>query len=339
MKKINDLYSEIELIINPEIEYYHELKNIKIHDKWINEIDYLFFNEWEEKLKTKINEITDLESPIKIKLAKVFHQELLTKYDDLLKLDYTNISYLKALPRNIFMNNFFMKRPISKCKDFYFSPDNSDAYEEILTKMSEVYGFEDFFENFPQDTYSPEELKDILQDEILFKLNEKEENLDMLYSYAYLSLFLENQRKMFGRITKYLDNLINFIKKLETFKEDDITLDEVLVNNPNNLKLEFKISKKEIAILFKNLSDCEIFHVDNTGFKHEHTQLKKYIDNANMYFSHNGELKPVKGINKEFAKIYGTEERIMHRDFEKKFLKGLIKDLTKRIEEINSEEL
>ena len=57
-----------------------------------------------------------------------------------------------------------------------------------------------------------------------------------------------------------------------------------------------------------------------------------------MYFYHYKNLKPVKGINKEFAKVYGKEERIMHQDIEKKFLNDLIKKLENRVKEIESED-
>lgn len=57
-----------------------------------------------------------------------------------------------------------------------------------------------------------------------------------------------------------------------------------------------------------------------------------------MYFPQNGEMKPVKGINKEFSKVYGNEERIMHQNMEKEFLKDLIEKSTERIEKIDSED-
>lgn len=176
-------------------------------------------------------------------------------------------------------------------------------------------------------------------DEILFDDKvEVEVEINRYYSYGFLSYCLENTRTLLKNIAKHLDDTVNFIKKLENYKEDEFILDEILTNDPTKVKFEFKISKKEIAILFKNLKDFGIFHINKKGHLSEQSQLIKYIDNANMYFPHNGKLKPVKGITKEFSKVYAPEERIMHQDLEKKFLKDLIKDLTKRIEEINSEE-
>lgn len=362
MKNIIELNVEIEKIFNPEIIYQHLDGNITINQIWINEIGSHYFSDCEKQIKEKIDLIADLDSSGKINFLKLFHQDVLHKYKEQLTLNFSDLEYLKFITK---IHITQAKHPKQKTSDIDFPRD--DMYEAILEKLAKLFKLE-YFDMYNGDFLESkntmdEMLIDIVKKEDLGKLvptidefdlenffgldggfdedyglTPRESVLGRYYSYAYLSLFLDSNRDMLGRIAEYIEYLIVLVKKVENYGEE-LTFEEVHNNNPNNVKFEFKISKKKIAMLFKNLKASGIFHVDKNGFNSEQTQLIKYIDNANMYFTHNGELKPVKGITKEFAKIYGNEERIMHQDLEKKFLKGLIKELTERIKEINSEDI
>ncbi|WP_298367548.1 hypothetical protein [uncultured Lutibacter sp.] len=363
MKNIIELNIEIENIFNPDIIYYHLSGNTTVNQSWVNEIDSSYFNDYEERIKEKIDLIADLDSSGKINFLKLFHQDVLHKYKEQIKLNFSDLEYLKSITK-IYIASVDYEEAKQKTSDIDFPRD--DMYEAVLEKLAKLFELEDF------DMYNGDflESKNIIDEMLLdiskkedleklaptvdefglenyfgldgefdedYGLSAKESLLGRYYSYAYLSLFLESNKDMLGRIAEYIEYLIVLVKKVENYGEE-LTFEEVHNNNPNNLKLEFKINKKEIAMLFKNLSDFGYFHVDNTGFKHPHTQLKKYIANANMYFPHNGEIKLIKDIKKEYSKVYGMEERVMHQNMEKEFLKDLIKKLTERIKEIDSEE-
>lgn len=387
MKNIIDLNAEIEKVFKPKIYFHQDYQTFSFFDNWIIETNDEYFQNWEEIIKNKINNIADLDSPIKVKFLKIFHQDVLEKYKDLIKLDNTDIGYLKSIFDESDKTHKSKTKPKKTCRDisddknslFYIT---KEEYRHTIDILGTLFFDHDFL-FFPEEDcpiegeksfvenaifkYFEDERKEIIEktikireekrisfenakwskDEIEFHLNQfnpfiktytKEEQLEKAYSFYHLSRCLNKTRLLLKNIINYLDNVVSIIKKLENFEEDKYTLEEVFEGDPNNLKLEFKISKKEIAILFKNLSDFGYFHVDNTGFKHKYTQLKKYINNANMYFPQNGEMKPVKGINKEFSKVYGNEERIMHQNMEKEFLKDLIEKSTERIEKIDSED-
>lgn len=337
MKNIIDLNTEIEKIVNPEIELHQEFQNIRFFENWINEVNHAYFDIWEERIKGKINDIADLESPSKVRFIKVFQQDVLQKFDDLLKVDYCNLDNLKSIPKTVYVSNKKVELPKTKLQEFYFSFEDG-VFDETLTRMAKIYKIDNF--DLYDAEHSSDSYKDILQDEVLNKLEEdNDEMLESIYSYVYLSFVLESTREMLGRITVYLDYLVNLIKKLENFEEDKFNIEEVFDNDPNKLKLELKLNKLEVSMLFKNLNDFGYIEVDNRGQKHPFTQLKKYIDNANMYYlNEKGEVKIIKNINKEFAKVYGSQERVMHIEREIKFLENLIAKSREKIAQIKLEE-
>ncbi|WP_431107188.1 hypothetical protein [Winogradskyella poriferorum] len=314
MKDIIDLNAEIEKIAKPEIEFHEKFQNISFYGLWVNEISYTYFEDWEDRIKTKINNIADLDSPSKVKFIKVFQQDVLQKYNDLSKVDYDSLEILKTIPRVIFMTNSYVEPPKSKGSEIYYSGDFDDGFEEILQKMAEVYKVETF--DYYDGEHSPDSQKDILEDEILCKLNLEEEHLESLYSYTYLSLTLESTRELLGRITKYLDYLVNLINKLENFEEDKLKLDDVFAVDPTDIKLEFKINKLAVAMFYRNLHDLGLIHVDNKNQKTPYTNLKKYINEANIYYLDNNKVNRVKNINKEFSKILNDK----YKEYEKQEL-------------------
>lgn len=338
MKKIIELNNEIEKLFNPEIQILNNYKNIMFQGNWVNDLfsEVDFFNNWEEKIKEQIDKVSDNDSPTSIKFIKVFHQDVLKKLNTLNEIDCENLNYLKSFPQFSITLDNASNPSKTKSSEFYFDSENFVEYGKFLNRMARIFNITNF-DSFDGE-HDPDSQKDLLQDELLFKFNATENELDKFYSLGFLSYCLDETKTILKNITKHLDSFVNLIKKLEDFEKDKLTLEEVFESDPNKIKFKFKTSKKEIAILFKNLKDFGIFQIDKNGFHSEQTQLIKYIDNANMYFSHNGKLKPVKGITKEFAKIYGKEDRIMHKDFEKKFLNGLKEKLTERIKEIDSEE-
>lgn len=354
MKDIVKLNEAIKKLFTPDIVVYNDVNNITINGFWASEIDYDFHTKLVREIEKRIIKIADLGNNKKLLYFKTFHQDLLEKYNNFLQNDYENLEVLKQSVTKTTFSSISIKQPKWTSRDGYLIEENTtDKLEFIMDKMATMFHIEgwdslDILQDLDCDIHATleehiiekeEELDDKTGNYIPVFGKEKEINFEKHYAFAHLSYCFDIHKKTLKHIVEYIDNTYQFIKKIENFEEDKFNLDDINELDPNNLKLEFKISKKEIAILFKNLNDSGIFHIDNKGFRDDYTQLKKYIDNANMYFLHNGKIKPVKGITKEFAKIYGKEERIMHQDFEKKFLKGLIKGLTERIEKIDSEEL
>ncbi len=306
MKDIIELNTEIERIIKPIVEYDSSHNNISFFDKWVNEIDYTFFNKWENRIKDKISSIIDIDSPMRVKALKVFHQDILGKYKEQSKIDYNDLEVIKST-LSYYSRNYSLEPPKYDCNIFSYAPDT--GFEDILHRMAEFANIDDF--DYYDGNHSPDEHKDMLEDEILFKLgfnkNEpKIENreINKLYSYVFLSYSLESTREMLKNIAEFIDSYVNYIKKLENFEEDKFSFEEISDNDPTNLKLEFKINKFGVVFFYRALFESGIIDVDSKNQKFQDTNFIKYLDGANIYFLNaKGESIKVKGIGKEFSKV------------------------------------
>lgn len=349
MKNLIELNKEIEAIFKPEIYVFNEYRNIMFGKHWVNEIydNENYFYDWEERIVNKINETVDLDNPLKIKFIKIFHQDVLQKYNELGTIDYEKLEYLKTFKQS-FLN---IKKPESLCSEFYSSSDDY-MYGGFLDMMSRIFEIQDY--SFYDGEYDPETAKDVLEDKIMHKLHDgkksvviideieetvysyKEKDLaeiDRYYSYGFLSYCLERTRTILKNIIKHLDNLVNLIRKLENFEDDKLTLDDILVNDPTDIKLEYKLSKMQVALFYRALHDAEIIYVNNQGQKHPYTNLKKYIDNSNMYYLDKTKTSIVKDIPKEFAKFLNDNKYEKH---ELKLLKLIIEKFNSRVEYIKA---
>ncbi|MEW4925192.1 hypothetical protein [Algibacter sp. 2305UL17-15] len=306
MKNIIDLNSEIEKIINPVIEYHHEHENISFFDEWVNDMPRTFFTDWEIAIKEKINLVADLGNPMKIQIIKVIHQDVLEKYKEQLELNFNDLELLKS-KQNLYWRNKELEAPKEKPMNIYYHPDSD--FSDTIEKFAELNDIKNFS---PYDgDNSPDGYKDELEDMILdkFGLIEstqeiQDEKINQLYANLFLSHCLESTRQMLKRIAEYLDSLVGFIKKAENFEIDKYSFDEISDNDPTNLKLEFKTNKLNVVFLYKALFEEGFIDVDRKNQKQKDTNLKKYLDNANIYFlNEKGESVKVKGINKEFSKV------------------------------------
>jgi hypothetical protein len=362
MKNIIELNIEIENIFNPEIIYYHLCGNITVNQSWVNEIDSSYFNNSEERIKEKIDLIADLDSSGKINFLKLFHQDVLQKYKEQLKLNFSDLEYLKSITK-IYISRIEGEEPKQKTTDIEFQRDFMYVY--VLEKLAKLFELEDF------DMYNGDflESKNIIDEMLLdiskkedleklvptvdefgeenyfgldgyfdedYGLSAKESVLGRYYSYAYTSLFLESNRDMLGRIAKYIEYLIVLVKKVENYGEE-LTFDEVYDNNPTNIKLEFKISKMDVAMFYRALHDEGIIFVDNKNQKHRYTNLKAYIDKSNMYYLDKQNVKKIDGITRQFARFQNDN---VYDKNEIKLLNLLISKFETRIKRIkaNSEE-
>jgi hypothetical protein len=139
---------------------------------------------------------------------------------------------------------------------------------------------------------------------------------------------------MLKRIAEYLNSFVGFIKKAENFEIDKYSFDEISDNDPTNLKLEYKTNKLDIVFLYRALFQEGIIDVDSKNQKYQDTNLRKYIDNANIYFLNaKGESVKVKGITKEFSKVANAMKGEYERQ-EIELLDLIIKKFTDRREKI-----
>ncbi|WP_275315270.1 hypothetical protein [Tenacibaculum bernardetii] len=382
MKHLIDLNKEIEKIVNPEINFHHDYQTFSFFKTWVVEADNEYFNNWEKRIKDKINHIADLDSPIKVKFIKVFHQDVLQKYKDLLKLNFNNLDTVKSTIHSEYKTSKSIDKPKKRCSDISYEKESVFYmshyyyYEEIIYKLGKIF-YSDNYLLLEDPEYTLEDEKSNLEELILESLeveNEEiekkvleakeanraflekegtkkeviekelskihsvtkvdiEEELEKVYSYVHLSICLDNTKTVLKNIIKHLDNLVNLIKKLENYKEDEFTLDEILINDPTDIKLEYKLSKMEVALFYRALHDTGIIHVNNQGQKHPYTNLKSYIDNSNIYYLDKAKMSKVNDITRQFARFLNDNKYEKH---ELKMLNHIIEKFKSRIEYIKA---
>lgn len=334
MKNILELNAEIEKLFNPEIQYYSQFKNILFNDKWVNEIDNNYFDELEKRIKDKINLIADLESLQIIKYLKIFNEDLLKKYRNNLTIEYENLDKLNLLTKVIlFVHEETIIKPKEQCSVLNFN--YIDDYEPYFNTMLKIYkiGREwyDYFNAIELSdaiAYIEEDIKE------KYQLHENEEDAIVeYYAFAHLSICLSAQRDVIVRIAEYFNNLINVISKIESFKDDKLSLEEIYDNDPTNIKLEYRINKMEVAFFYRALHDAGILFVDNKNQKYPYTNLKKYINKSNIYYLENNKVEKIDNINKEFSKINSNE----YKTQEMKMLELVISKLNTRKEVLLSD--
>jgi hypothetical protein len=137
--------------------------------------------------------------------------------------------------------------------------------------------------------------------------NQKDEDLkfEKHYSYALLGDQLIFYRELIRLIAEHTEKIYLFINKIENKEESVLGLEGIYDNDPNNIKLEFKVNKLSVVFFYRALLDADIIFVDNKNQnkKYPYTNLNKYIDQANTYFLGNEGSEKVTGCGKEFSKI------------------------------------
>ncbi|TXD53655.1 hypothetical protein [Polaribacter sp. IC063] len=346
MKNIIELNAELEKISKPEIYFQQDHQTFANHDTWVIEADVKYFSNWYKRITDKIDDIADLDSPRKVKFIKLFHQDVLQKYEDATRFNHENLEELKSTFSGQYSTPDSMKKPIKPCSELLhygiedWGNPNFLKFHNIIQLLGSIFYSEDYLVMEDPDFSLYEEkyqLEELLLEKIemgelsIAEFESDAEKIEMLYSYVELSFYFENIKILLKNIAKYLDTYVNLIKKLENFQEDKLTLEEVFDNDPNNLKLEFSLNKMDVAFFYKTLFDAKIINLAKNGQKKKYTNLIKYIDSSNMYYIYNNKLDKIKNINKEFTKC---QKVVQYKSQEMNLLELIISKFTKRKEEL-----
>ena len=146
-------------------------------------------------------------NPIKLNIIKIVHQDVLEKYSDLSKVDFKNTELLQTYFSYYNYKNLFS--PVNKCNFFTYSFDSD--FIEILERFAFINGIEDF--DAYDGEHAPETQKDLLEDEVRFKLdldNEKEENDEINKEYQKIKVKLFESK--IDEISKNEDIISDLLK-------------------------------------------------------------------------------------------------------------------------------
>lgn len=317
MLKLLKLNSEIEKLLEFNIEINHTVNNCLYNGMWITQIPDNYFDNQVENIVKLIDDSIDYSDD-----KNIFF--IISLLDDIEK-------YIKKLDEllNDYLQNKFDRELVSHSLDYPKTPPKTSPKElefpstinnnddKALNIIDIINGF---YNKEPGQNYSNIEL--VLENE--FNLNENE--IDITYLRAHIAYTLIKHEKMVISVGDFLHNIVKvYNRRKSSIEENTGTI------SPENHKLEFNLSKTNLGHLFYNLYEIGIIAKDKTDVKDKRTKLKNYLNNANLYYlENNSTYSPIIKMTRAMKVQRNTEKKEVDKEII--FLNDLVKKLNKRID-------
>lgn len=320
MLKLVKLNLEIEKLLQFDIEYNHSVQNFLYNDNWVTEIPSSYFDKTKEKIEILIDENIDYSDEANI----IFIENLLSDVQ----------IFLTSLKEKLdsYSSNNFANEDWSNCLAFPVNPPRISTLD--LPEPSPKNNFDDRSEYIIEiiigffninSTYIENE--ELTLDDILINENNIDNNdLAFIYAKAHLTYILTLHEKMVKEIGDFLNSIIKVYNRRKTFVEENLSS---IV--PENLSLEFNISKTNLGHLFYNLYEIGILAKDKTDVKDERTNLKNYLNHANIFYLDKSKFIKAEKMTRAMPVLRNTDSKEVKKEI------TFLKDLTERLDErINS---
>jgi cob(I)alamin adenosyltransferase len=328
MQKLAELNYIISKSITLDITYNLSIENYRYNNKWVTDIQPNYFSKRLKKIEKLLDKNINYDENNHIKFLKIIHQDVTIAYEKLTKFNHED--YLSFDYSEHDWEVEIVAPELAPSKDVLILelPNPGNQFDDRAEYIIEnIKGFFDI--NF-DDSLNQKELNDLLTNNYNIEVNE----LNSIYAKAHLSYIISLHIQMVKEIAYKIDSLLSVIKKLEDYSEMNKTDIEEIDNNTSETKLEFAMSKKDIAIFFHSLHELNIIKTDTDNIHNSQTKLKSFIDNSYIYYKHNNNLTRVGNIKKQFTDLNNKD---INAD-EIEFLKNLIDKFETRLEEVKSRE-
>lgn len=320
MLKLVKLNLEIEKLLKFDIEYNTVIQNFLYNKNWVTEIPSKYFEATKEKIENLIDENIDyadeknilfIESIIEdIQKFSVFLTQLLKSYSSYdFSLDDWSMSL--AFPDNppeISATNL----PAPNPSNFF------DGKNEIIIKI---------IKNFFSIDTSTVDVNETLENILIKEFNIDEDELELVFAKAHLTYILTLHLEMIQDVRNFLESITKIYNRRKSNIEENISS-----FIPEDLKLEFNLSKTNLGHLFYNLYEIGIIAKDKTDVKNERTSLKNYINNANIYYLDKSNFVKAQKMTRAMPVARDIDSKIL--DNEITFLNDLVGKLSKRIDSL-----
>jgi hypothetical protein len=291
MKKLIELREQFELILNPEIEYNISVSNYSFDGNWVNETGRRYFDFKQEEFQYFVNENFNYEDKNHVKFLKIRFKQLLDKCEEFNQNEHEDLSYFDNRNWAISVNYPHNPPQTEASKLESPSPENhfDDRNEYILEIIKGLYNLDD-----ESEKYMEEECEDCINQDIIdtiisekFDSDESCNQHEMIYPKAHLSYVISLYNQMIRNIGIFIEKRINIIEEIESFDDNISNFNSTLLETPNNLSLNFNLSKNHLGHLFYNLYEIDFINRDKTDIEDKRTKLKNYINSANMFYLDN----------------------------------------------------
>ncbi len=272
--------------------------HIYLNGKKVNEIDRDYF----EHFSNGIKDILEQE------LSNNENNQILSNVLGLL-LEAEAITIKKWEDTITRKDNFYERKFEGPSREFL------EDEGQVWKKNKIFKGISQFLNLDPELTAANEDLHSYLITRAEVQVNET--RLGSIYAIGQLYYVYELKLAVINDLINYLED------KYNPTQED----------SNDNPSIKFKLKKQEIALLFRILYKEGIIELDGNRERDKLTKLKKYIDNANIYYYYEqfSEYKKVDNIKNEFSDNR-TDNNDNGAQLEIEFIEMLIRKLEDRLE-------
>lgn len=299
LQKLLKEFSDVDLVPHTDVD------NYKFNGKWITEIDKDYYKEISseilEILQDNEGEIGEVKSSLKEAKERTLKKwlEVTTEGDGKL----TILKHYTPIP------------PIKSTLDFLDDKEQIERREIIFDTVVELWDLD-------LGNYNKDDLHSYLRSP---EAQNTEKQIKFKYSYGHLYYVLSIR-------VEVIDNLLKEIEELD----ESVNPHLMPQKSTNPYSMEFNLKKVDIALFFEILLEEEIIKMEGRDKEERKRNLRKYIDNANLTYVHDGKKIPVVDIKKEFSKLKST--RLYNIvDNEKLLLEDLIQKFQKRLKKFENE--
>jgi len=320
MLKLVKLNLEIEKLLKFDIEYNDVIQNFLYNKNWVTEIPSIYFEETKEKIENLIDENIDyadeknilfIESILEdVQNFSLSLTQLLKSYStyNFSSDDWSTSLVFPDTPPQISAKNLPEPRP----SNFF------DAKNEIIIEI-----IKNFF-NIESTLYDENET---LENILIKEFNIEENEVEFIFAKAHLTYILTLHLEMIHDIGNFLKSITNVYNRRKSNIEG--SSNSFL---PEDLKLEFNLSKTNLGHLFYNLYEIGIIAKDRADVKDERTSLKNYINHANIFYLDKSIYTKAQKMTRAMPVARDIDSKILENEIT--FLNDLVEKLSQRIDSL-----
>lgn len=320
MLKLVKLNQKISKLLNFDIEFNESINNFSYNKMWVNEIPSNYFKPTISKIEKLIDKNIDYNDEQNI----YFIESILEDIQDLIKslnhrlLNYSSYDFSKI---EWSFSNDFPDYPPENLTTELPTPSPSNHSEFKTVDILQIVG------NF----FNIEEESDGSLIDVLIKKNivtgYDDYQLELIFAKAHLIYALSLHLEMIDEVAGFLRSII------ETYNRRKTKIEEKLISFiPDDIKLEFNLSKTNLGHLFYNLYEIEIIAKDKSDVKDERTSLKNYINNANIYYLDKSNFVKAQKMTRAMPVARDIDSKVLENEIT--FLNDLVGKLSKRIDSL-----
>ncbi|MBP2284780.1 hypothetical protein H4V97_003098 [Flavobacterium sp. CG_23.5] len=320
MLKLVKLNQKISELLNFDIDFNESINNFSYNKMWVNEIPSNYFKPTISKIEKLIDKNIDYNDEQNI----YFIESVLEDIQELIKslnnrlLNYSSYDFSKIewsvsfdfpdnppenltteLPTPLPSNNSESKTPVilQIVREFFKIEDTlDDSLIDVLIEKNIVTGYDDY-------------------------------ELELIFAKAHLVYALILHLEMIYEVAGFFDSII------QTYKRRKAQVEEKLISFiPEDLKLEFNLSKTNLGHLFYNLYEIGIIAKDKKDVKDERTNLKNYINHANIYYFDKSTFTKVQKMTRAMPVDRNLDSKLLENEIT--FLNDMVEKLSQRIDSL-----